>query len=230
MLGKNPILKTDHGSGLRLRLVKGSPFLTIQGEGPYMGHPAVFVRLHGCNLACTFCDTDFSDPDDPVWYVDDIMDRIKEIADGAKLVVITGGEPFRQNIKPLCRTLSMLRFTVQIETAGTLWIDGIEPWVRIICSPKTPMIHPQIRRHAAAFKYVIDADMEFDRYLPITATQAGVRPVRLAEPRDGVPIFLSPMDTGDDLHNTRNRKVVAQLAMEYGCVAGLQMHKFMGVD
>lgn len=228
MFGTNPILKSEPGDGSRLRLVKGSPFLTIQGEGPYAGHPAVFVRLHGCNLACTFCDTEFSNPEDPVWDVEDIVDDVGCVARQAKLVVITGGEPFRQNIVPLCECLHSDGFRVQIETAGTLWLPGVQ--ADIVCSPKTPVIHKKIYQEAAAFKYVIDCEMRFEGFIPVTATQAGARVKRLAAPRPGAPVYLSPMDTGDTSRNTANRSLVAKLAMEYGCIAGLQLHKFMEVD
>src|SRR3954471_13531433 len=144
MFGTNATLKLDHGDGETLHVVKGSPWLTIQGEGPYAGHPAVFVRLHGCHLRCTFCDTNFDDPDDPVYRVPDLVAEINNLATATtKLVVITGGEPTRQNILPLCRDLAFCGFKVQIETAGTYWIDGIENYADIVCSPKTPSIHPK---------------------------------------------------------------------------------------
>jgi 7-carboxy-7-deazaguanine synthase len=234
MFGKNSLMKKDHGNGESLHVVKGSPWLTIQGEGPYSGHPAVFVRLHGCHLRCIFCDTDFDATDDPIMTRDDLLHRIWDIRGAARLVVITGGEPLRQNILPLCRDLKMAGFRVQIETAGTFWIDGLEQAVEIVCSPKTPTIHPMIEKYAAAFKYVISGSQSFGSfhlgYVPYTATQPKARPASLAPPRDGAPVYLSPMDEQDDDRNQFNRELVGSLAIEHGCIAGVQLHKYIGVD
>jgi len=229
MFGANPVAKVDHDTnGLSLHVVRGSPWETIQGEGPYAGHPASFIRLHGCNLRCTFCDTQFSDPDDPVMDVQHLAIKCGDF--GHRLVVVTGGEPMRQNILPLCRLLHQAEFVVQIETAGTLWLEGIQDFAKIICSPKTPAIHPMIRKHAIAFKYVISTNDNHDAFVPFTATQPGAKANRLAQPRSGAPIYLSPMDEGEDQQNLLNRKLVAKLALEYNVIAGLQIHKFLGVD
>lgn len=233
MFGKNPILKAEDSDGQSLRIVRSSPFLTIQGEGPYAGRPAVFVRLHGCNLACTFCDTDFSDIKDPHVNVSTLVQRIKSIAGKATLVVITGGEPMRQNILPLCVALDESDFTVQIETAGTLWIEDIQSFANIVVSPKTPKIHPLIELHAFAYKYVIDVEQKFEAgdfpYVPVTSTQGGSHPARLAVPTLQEPVYLSPMDMQDEVRNAANRKLVAALAMLHGCYAGIQLHKFLDV-
>lgn len=235
MFGKNTIAKLDHGDGMSLRVVKGSPFYTIQGEGPYSGHPAVFIRLHGCHLRCTFCDTLFDDPDDPVWVTKDLAAKAVEIRRQARLVVITGGEPMRQNILPLCRMLRQYGFKVQIETAGTFWIAGIEQYAEIVCSPKTPRIDDNIYEHAMAFKYVIGGTGQLCTsgpmgFVPITATQPGARPAQLATPREGAPVYLSPRDDGDPKKNAYNRKLVGELAKVYGCIAGVQLHKLLGLD
>lgn len=231
MFGNNPLMKSENNQdGSKLRVVQGSPFLTIQGEGPSIGRPAVFLRLHGCNLACTFCDTQFSDPEDPWMDLETICQKIQQVRNKANLTVITGGEPLRQNITPLCQKLRLNWMKVQIETAGTLWVPGVGLHADIVCSPKTPTINAMVLANAVAFKYVVDIQMEFDGFLPITATQAGARPARLAAPRPGAPVYLSPMDTGDEARNATNRRLVGQLALAHGCIAGIQLHKFIGVD
>jgi len=236
MFGKNKILKSEqHLPGHSLRVVAGSPFRTIQGEGPFAGYPAVFLRLHGCNLACTFCDTNFDDPNDQRVYIEPLSEQIINLfgSEFIKLLVITGGEPLRQNIVPLIERMHNklgIDFIVQIETAGTLWLDNLPKYVHIVCSPKTPVIHPKIYERALAFKYVIDCEDEHEGYIPITATQAGARKARLAAPNPETTVYLSPMDTYNEERNRKNRLLVAELALKYGVRAGLQMHKFMELD
>ena len=227
MFGDNRIVKQNLNNGQSLRLVRGNPFYTIQGEGPYAGQPAVFIRLHGCPLRCTFCDTDFDNDDDPTMTLHEIVSRVLKIQGRATLLVITGGEPTNQNIIYLCRRLRQLEFKVQIETAGMAWIENLEHYAEIVCSPKTKTIHPKVYKYAKAFKYVISSEMQFEHFIPITATQPGAKPARLAEPRPDALIYLSPMDQYNEAKNAANRKLVGELAMRYGCFAGLQLHKYM---
>lgn len=229
MFGENPIEPINNQTdGYFLRVVKPGPWATIQGEGPYAGHPATFIRLHGCNLRCTFCDTQFSNPDDPTIAADDLVHIAK--VNGYKLVVITGGEPFRQNIFPLCLKLATAGHVVQIETAGTLWLEGIQSVAKIVVSPKTPSIHPKIKRNAMAFKYIISAEDQHDGFLPVTATQPNGITGVMAAPRNEAPVYLSPMDQYDPEKNARNHKLVAELALRYNLYAGIQLHKYLMVD
>jgi organic radical activating enzyme len=229
-------MKADHGDGESLWVVQGSPFLTIQGEGPHCGHPAVFIRLHGCHLRCFFCDTDFDSANDQRVDIDELCRQVMKIRGTARLVVITGGEPMRQNILPLCQMLYGLGFKIQIETSGSYWIKGIDQGVDIVCSPKTPTIHPMIYDKADAFKYVIDHAAEYNLtdprfgYIPIMATQSGARSARLATPREGAPVYLSPCDRYDENSNRLNHLLVATLAMKYNCIAGIQLHKILHLD
>ncbi len=231
MFGNNPVapIIARKQDGSTLQVVAPGPWETIQGEGPYAGQPATFIRLHGCNLRCTFCDTQFSNPDDPhipVWDLVAAAQRFKH-----RLVVITGGEPFRQNILPLCKALHAERFLVQIETAGTLWIDDIHSFAKIIVSPKTPTINKQAKHFAMAFKYVISAEDQHERFIPITSTQPDGNVTTLAAPRSSItPVYLSPMDQYDEVKNAANRKLVAELAIRYDVNAGVQLHKYLMVD
>lgn len=243
MFGKNTVMKQDLGVSSALRVVEGSPFYTIQGEGPFMGHPAVFIRLHGCNLRCWFCDTEFSNPSDPtintVRLARVAYDMAKFEAHGpCSLIVITGGEPFRQNILPLCQMLLKQGMIVQIETAGTLWIDGIDELLgvqygnrfHIVCSPKTPTIHKMIYKYATAFKYVVGQKTSvIDGVVYANTQHNDGRPAPLASARPGAPVYLSPMDEYDELINAENRKRVASLCLRNGYIAGVQMHKLLEI-
>ena len=79
-------------------LLVHSIFHTLQGEGPFTGVPAVFIRLGGCNLQCPGCDTEYSEGI-ALMTIEEIFAKITEVVNGAKtdLVVITGGEPFLRN-------------------------------------------------------------------------------------------------------------------------------------
>ena len=100
-------------------------FASIQGEGLWARTPSVFVRLSGCNLRCAWCDTPYASwsPEGPVMSVERIVVRAIELAQGeVSHVVLTGGEPMMFDaIVPLAARLNDHRFTVTIETAGTVF-------------------------------------------------------------------------------------------------------------
>lgn len=108
-------------------------FASIQGEGAFLGTPVIFIRLAGCNLQCSFCDTDFSHG--TAMSIDDICTKLQEWPQ-LKTVVITGGEPtIHSQFKDLCATLQQKGYRVNIETNGTTDIDHqYVNW--ITCSPK----------------------------------------------------------------------------------------------
>ena len=162
MFGQNPIRKIDH-TPEDGRLAVQEVFYTIQGEGPFSGCPAVFIRLAGCHLACTFCDTEFESgianrltPDEVAQMV--MLSTIGVPGRAQKLVVLTGGEPMRQATGALCALLLQRGVEhIQIETAGNLWDDSLldlinADKVSLVCSPKTPRVHPMMARHCHHFK------------------------------------------------------------------------------
>ena len=105
-----------------------SVFRTIQGEGPHAGRAAVFVRLAGCNLQCPLCDTEYTEGRTEhrslvlAEQIDVAFGKDSPLPTG--LVVITGGEPFRQNIGRFVAQLVKLGFHVQVETNGRLAPQG----------------------------------------------------------------------------------------------------------
>lgn len=220
----------DHCDTLELH----SLFYTIQGEGPYCGHPAVFVRLAGCNLQCPGCDTEYTQGRErtTAW---DIASRVIEAIGDNKcsLVVITGGEPFRQNITPLCILLNDAGFDIQIESNGSMPPPRDFPgYVTLVCSPKTHKIHPKTAERADCFKYVMRAgDVNLMDGLPITALDNVATPF-VARPPAGYSgnIYLQPMDCKDDNVNKANIKAVLDSAMQHGYIVQLQIHKYLGVE
>ncbi|MEW6991493.1 7-carboxy-7-deazaguanine synthase QueE [Colwelliaceae bacterium 6441] len=133
-------------------------FETIQGEGAFTGQPSIFIRLQGCPVACSWCDTkhtweiNLADQIDKSvmlnksnesdhWAelsVDDIIMTIQQQKYRAKHIVITGGEPCMVDLTPLCNGLEKQGYSCQIETSGTFEIKTTENcWVTV--SPKVNM-------------------------------------------------------------------------------------------
>jgi len=224
-----------------------SIFPTIQGEGPYAGCPAVFVRLAGCNLACEWCDTEFESNDEltPVLDVAKAVDdnwagHFGHRMDMIPLVVVTGGEPMRQSLADLCHTLVLCCTHVQIETSGSLWDDGffaspMPMGVEFVVSPKLPAINESCARHASYHKYIVRAGEVDAEGWPATTYRADVPRRTLAKPRyQHTRIYLNPCD---DLDNDKNKANLAQCVESSRLLTrqgrdvrvGVQMHKLMGL-
>lgn len=107
-------------------------FYSLQGEGHFTGCPAIFVRLSGCNRACTFCDTDFKSFLEMT--EEEIVNEVSAFP--AEIVVITGGEPSLQLTASLVALLHRAGKRVHVETNGSLPLPENLDWVT--CSPKTP--------------------------------------------------------------------------------------------
>ncbi|MCL4475025.1 MAG: radical SAM protein [Nitrospirae bacterium] len=112
-------------------------FSSIQGESTYAGMPCVFVRMTGCNLRCSYCDTVYAYEEGTELTGEEIMDKIQAI--GLKTVEITGGEPLLQkDVPPLTKKLLDREYRVLIETNGSQDIHGIDERAVIILDIKTP--------------------------------------------------------------------------------------------
>jgi len=223
MHGKNPKRPPESGDGQTLQVVEIFP--TLQGEGPFVGHPSVFVRLGGCNLACDFCDTEFEDFIPIALGV--LVGRIEQTAIHEDrrvrdLVVITGGEPLRQNIAPLCEALLAHGFTVQIETNGTLY-RPLPQGIHIICSPKVTdgkyhPIRPDLLARIDALKFIISAN-------DVVYNAVG----EVGQVGTTIPVYVQPMDEYDPARNAANMARALQLAQEQGYRLSLQTHKMLGI-
>ena len=121
-------------------------FKSIQGEGTRAGLPCIFVRLTGCNLRCTWCDTAYAFHGGQKVSVDEVMERVELLnrrtdgsARGVSLVELTGGEPLLQEeIYPLAERLLAGGYTVMIETSGERFIGRLPKEVIKIADVKCP--------------------------------------------------------------------------------------------
>ena len=112
-------------------------FASIQGESTYAGVPCTFVRLTGCNLRCTYCDTQYAYDEGEDLSEDDIVREVSRF--GLKTVEITGGEPLLQSdVHRLVKRLLDEGYRVLIETNGSREISGIDRRAVIILDIKTP--------------------------------------------------------------------------------------------
>ena len=213
-----------------------SVFKTIQGEGPFAGRPAVFVRLHGCNLQCPHCDTEYTS-ESTIWSSANLENYIRKTFPGVRLVVITGGEPFRQRAtKGFVKRLMKYEYYAQIETNGVFYPGDDYPWKKtrsvVVVSPKTPKIHPMTASLASCYKYVVDADYVEEDGLPTMALGLCFPGKILARPPEGYQgdIYLQPMDAYDETANQRNLQAVAKIVMNNSrYIMGVQMHKIIGL-
>lgn len=227
-MNQQPIEKQSLGDGRSLDV--HSIWKTIQGEGPHAGKPAVFVRLAGCNLRCPACDTEYT-TNRQLMQVSSILARVTEVDTPNRLVVITGGEPFRQSIGHLCHTLLMNNYHVQIETNGTLFINNLPEDVLVVCSPKAGKLNPVLADRVDAFKYVLHADQIDPRDgLPFSVLENDCK--RVARPPTGFSgeIFVQPIDVGVPEWNKRHTDAVAQVALKFGYTFCLQVHKYINME
>ena len=110
---------------------------SIQGESTNAGLPCVFIRLTGCDLRCSYCDTEYAFYDGKDYSIKQIVDEVKKY--NCKLVEITGGEPLMQDESiTLMKKLCDEDFDVMLETAGNMPIKNVDKRVKLIMDLKCP--------------------------------------------------------------------------------------------
>ncbi|VVH64110.1 Queuosine Biosynthesis QueE Radical SAM [uncultured Gammaproteobacteria bacterium] len=112
-------------------------FYSLQGEAREVGLPTVFVRLTGCPLRCSYCDTEYAFKGNNLLSIDAVLTEIKKY--NTKFVCVTGGEPLAQiNCHILLDRLVKENYQVSLETSGSIDIADINPGVSIVMDVKTP--------------------------------------------------------------------------------------------
>lgn len=215
-------------------------FESIQGEGSFTGVPSIFVRLQGCPVGCSWCDTKHTwiikadleldsaqvmaeTSESEHWFslsCDELLNLFSEQGYQAKHIVITGGEPCMYDLRPLSDTLINSDYSVQIETSGTYEVQTHpDTWVTV--SPKinmpggrkvltSAMFRANEIKHPVAMQKHID---ELDTVLALFGSE--LIP----------PIYLQPIS---------QQKRATDLAIKT-CIArnwrlSLQTHKFIGIE
>tara|TARA_R110002050_G_scaffold273136_3_gene417179 strand:+ start:3409 stop:4080 length:672 start_codon:yes stop_codon:yes gene_type:complete len=214
-------------------------FETIQGEGAFTGQPSIFIRLQGCPVGCSWCDTkhtwdvELSDEvtketllaksqETPQWAnftAQALYSLIIERGYKAKHIVITGGEPCMVDLTALCSTFDSKGYSTQVETSGTFDILVSEAcWVTV--SPKINMrggyaILESAMKRANEIKHPIATEQHVDDLKSL-----------LAEHNiENTPVYLQPIS---------QKSRATELAIET-CIANnwrlsVQVHKYLGIE
>ena len=115
-------------------------YKSLQGESSYAGLPCVFVRLTGCNLRCTWCDSEYTFHGGRKMTVDSVMAEVGRLSPNGGLIEITGGEPMLQEreVVPLMERLIHAGYTVLLETSGERPLGNVPKQVIKIVDVKCP--------------------------------------------------------------------------------------------
>ncbi len=214
-------------------------FETIQGEGSYTGQPSIFIRLQGCPVGCSWCDTkhtwDIAVTDQvdseimlnktsetPQWSsfsAEAVLDLVKEKKFQAKHIVITGGEPCMVDLTPLCKIFEDQGYSTQIETSGTFEVLTTDNcWVTV--SPKINMrggypILTSAMLRANEIKHPVATEQHID----------DLKALLLKHSVEDKAIYLQPIS---------QKKRATDLAIST-CIANnwrlsVQVHKYIGIE
>ncbi len=115
-------------------------YKSLQGESTYAGLPCIFVRLTGCNLRCSWCDSEYTFQGGRKMPSEEILDEVKRLSPNGGLVEITGGEPMLQEreLLPLMRQLLDAGYRVLLETSGERPLERVPAEVIKIVDVKCP--------------------------------------------------------------------------------------------
>jgi len=112
-------------------------FYSLQGESNTVGLPTVFIRLTGCPLRCTYCDTAYAFSGGKKQTLTAIVDQVDQFK--ARYVTVTGGEPLAQSACHELMTMLVDKdYVVSLETSGAIDISAVDPRVSIVMDLKTP--------------------------------------------------------------------------------------------
>jgi organic radical activating enzyme len=198
-------------------------FYSLQGEGHNTGRAAVFVRFAGCNLRCSFCDTEFDTYREMT--ADDIVAECSHLSPltshlSPLLVVLTGGEPTLQVDEAFVDLLHQHGFEVAMESNGTRPAPKNLDWLTV--SPKKlPLAFPKEGKMPDELKIIFDENTDPESYLPspLSPIASHLSPL----------LYLQPCDMGDAECNARIiDRCVDYIKAHPQWRLSLQTHKLVG--
>lgn len=215
-------------------------FQTLQGEGVFTGVPAVFIRLQGCPVGCSWCDTKqtwekeqdkqttlgdivLKTLDSDTWAMadsDELIQLMKTKGFTAKHIVITGGEPCIYDLTPLTESLEQSGYQCQIETSGTYPIQCTEKtWVTV--SPKVGMrgglkVLAQAVNRANEVKHPVAREKDIEALEAILALRTSVNPPIVA---------LQPIS-----QKTAATKLCIEMCIQRNWRLSIQTHKYLNIQ
>ncbi len=184
-------------------------FYSIQGEGHFSGVPCVFIRLHGCNLACSFCDDSLHKGNYKSYSFEEIIDEIDKYP--SKQVIITGGEPTLYDLNDFIEFLHKSDYFVAIETNGYK-LEHVKNADWITYSPKN---WESIEETGwSEIKFIVSKDSDIKRVVNFKTAKE---------------IFIQPLNFFDR-PDMQNLNFCIELVKKYPHLKlSIQMHKFLGV-
>lgn len=214
-------------------------FETIQGEGNYTGTPSIFLRLQGCPVGCSWCDTKHTwevhpelliqlgdttqkKADSDHWASSDalgILALFKDRGYRARHVVITGGEPCMYDLNPLCELLHQHGYSTQIETSGTFEILAPkDTWVTV--SPKVNMkggypVLTSCLERANEIKHPVAMEKHVEELKDLLQTFDTT----------GKYIYLQPIS-----QKAKATKLAIEACMANNWRLSVQVHKYLGIN
>jgi 7-carboxy-7-deazaguanine synthase len=194
-------------------------FHSLQGEGMHAGRSAFFIRLAGCTVGCSWCDTKHSWPVDshPRRPLAELAIEAEQAADaGAGFIVITGGEPLHHHLEELCKRLAPLGLPLHLETSGVNPLNGWFQWITLAPKRhKAPL--PSLLACCQELKLVIHekADLAFALDTARAANATGNTPTLLLQPGWGSSEGLS--------------QSIAFIKANPSWRLSLQSHKYLGL-
>lgn len=196
-------------------------FSSIQGEGLRQGEPTLFVRLSGCNLKCSFCDTKYAWRGGKDYSTVQILEEIKRQRRRfpAKWVCLTGGEPLLQDVADLVLKLKEGNLRIQVETNATIFRSLPVDWYSISPKPEKYFFRPEYRKKAKEVKLVVTKGLDLDT----------IQRLRQEFP-EKIPLLLQPQSNRKWSMNKGMR--LSRQAMKAGIEnirLSVQLHKIYGL-